>query len=555
MRGQGSPIFLQRRKLLAELDNAADFAQFRQLAQQLDELDGVEQWRREYESPDYDFHLIADRLEALQLARRSRDPRQMMFLLRSSLLRNIGGMGNPKLFVRSRVGTKKLIESYIDEVVYQLHHLANLEDSQVPLEERLAFIRETRHAFGQSALLLSGGGTLGLFHVGVLKALMELDLLPKVVSGSSAGSIMAGILCCKTEEELLEQLKPENMILEAFDHGGEEAQIWNKLQRLVRDGYASDMKVLEECCRKNMGDYTFAEAHRRTGRVLNISVNSTREHDRPRILNYLTAPHVFVWSATCASCALPGLFPAVELKAKGANGEIIPWTAGDARWSDGSVECDLPFARLAELFNVNHFIVCQVNPHVMPFTREATGDKSLVPESVRAFVRSELRFRLQQVHQHGWFPKTTFSLRHFLFQEYEGDITIVPSIRWRDYLWTFRNPSVEFVERAVMVGQRAAWGKVPIIQNHLEIELTLEQLEQTLAGRLAAGTHERASTPTRLLRVRAGSQGSSSSSLQLRDLTRAHRDDEPPTAGPVPALRPSVSVSTLVGAGRSVSLA
>jgi TAG lipase / steryl ester hydrolase / phospholipase A2 / LPA acyltransferase len=30
------------------------------------------------------------------------------------------------------------------------------------------------------------------------------------------------------------------------------------------------------------------------------------------------------------------------------------------RYSDGSVESDLPMEQLGELFNVNHFIVCQV---------------------------------------------------------------------------------------------------------------------------------------------------------------------------------------------------
>lgn len=32
-------------------------------------------------------------------------------------------------------------------------------------------------------------------------------------------------------------------------------------------------------------------------------------------------------------------------------------------YSDGSLENDLPMQQLSELFNVNHFIVSQVNPH------------------------------------------------------------------------------------------------------------------------------------------------------------------------------------------------
>jgi predicted acylesterase/phospholipase RssA len=32
------------------------------------------------------------------------------------------------------------------------------------------------------------------------------------------------------------------------------------------------------------------------------------------------------------------------------------------QWEDGSVQADLPMQRLSELFNINHFIVSQVNP-------------------------------------------------------------------------------------------------------------------------------------------------------------------------------------------------
>jgi TAG lipase / steryl ester hydrolase / phospholipase A2 / LPA acyltransferase len=32
-------------------------------------------------------------------------------------------------------------------------------------------------------------------------------------------------------------------------------------------------------------------------------------------------------------------------------------------YTDGSIESDLPMQQLGELFNVNHFVVSQVNPH------------------------------------------------------------------------------------------------------------------------------------------------------------------------------------------------
>lgn len=37
--------------------------------------------------------------------------------------------------------------------------------ADLPLDERLAFLRESRHAFGRTALVLSGGGSFGSFHL------------------------------------------------------------------------------------------------------------------------------------------------------------------------------------------------------------------------------------------------------------------------------------------------------------------------------------------------------------------------------------------------------
>lgn len=79
--------------------------------------------------------------------------------------------------------------------------------------------------------------------------------------------------------------------------------------------------------------------------------------------------------------------------AKNKAGETVPWDpSGQFRFKfvaenadvralgsphvDGSVQSDLPMKRLAELFNVNHFIVSQVNPHIAPFLRNRpTGTK------------------------------------------------------------------------------------------------------------------------------------------------------------------------------------
>jgi len=56
------------------------------------------------------------------------------------------------------------------------------------------------------------------------------------------------------------------------------------------------------------GNYTFQEAFDRTGRILNIIVAPANNSDPPRLLNYLTSPHVLVWSAAAVSSAAPGIF-------------------------------------------------------------------------------------------------------------------------------------------------------------------------------------------------------------------------------------------------------
>ena len=37
--------------------------------------------------------------------------------------------------------------------------------AELPLDEKLNFLREARHAFGRTALVLSGGGSFGAFHL------------------------------------------------------------------------------------------------------------------------------------------------------------------------------------------------------------------------------------------------------------------------------------------------------------------------------------------------------------------------------------------------------
>ncbi|MES1917776.1 MAG: hypothetical protein MHM6MM_009482, partial [Cercozoa sp. M6MM] len=163
-----------------------------------------------------------------------------------------------------------------------------------------------------------------------------------------------------TFQDILESLQPGAINLSFFpDRRG---SVWRRLRRLWRRGHFMNVDVLRDCLRDNIGDQTFAEAYQRTGRILNITVSTCdrTRHGQPRLLNFLTAPDVVIWSAALASCAVPLVYPPVALQCRRRDGRIRPFLDAGTQFADGSVEHDLPMTRLSELFNVNHFLVSQV---------------------------------------------------------------------------------------------------------------------------------------------------------------------------------------------------
>jgi hypothetical protein len=78
------------------------------------------------------------------------------------------------------------------------------------LREKIkTFLKRARAAYGRTALCLSGGAMMGNYHFGAVLALLETGLLPHIISGTSAGSVIGAMICTRTDEELLQELKPE----------------------------------------------------------------------------------------------------------------------------------------------------------------------------------------------------------------------------------------------------------------------------------------------------------------------------------------------------------
>lgn len=96
--------------------------------------------------------------------------------------------------------------------------------------------------------------------------------------------------------------------------------IWKKFKRVAKEGYVLDINVIKNFMRDNLGDITFQEAFDKYGYILNITVTGTNQHDEDRLLNYLTAPNVMIWSAVSASCAIPFVYGATDLFCKDIDG-------------------------------------------------------------------------------------------------------------------------------------------------------------------------------------------------------------------------------------------
>ena len=178
-------------------------------------------------------------------------------------------------------------------------------------QAKLDLLHDTRQAFGRSTLVLQGGAIFGLCHLGVVKALHLRGLLPRIITGTATGALIAALVGIHTEDELLEFLNGDGIDLTAFtrhnrsgkrsddeksllsDAGyGYMQTLVRRITRFIREGYFLDVNVLEECVRANVGDMTFEEAYARTKRVLNITVATSGRGGIPNLLNYLTAPNV-----------------------------------------------------------------------------------------------------------------------------------------------------------------------------------------------------------------------------------------------------------------------
>ena len=464
------------KRLQKKLRHANCYEEWKDLALKLDQESGAEAWKYDNCSPYFDAEILSKRYNLLKKYRAQQRSLDLVYVVREGLAYDIANIGHPMLFAETYIGTKKIIEHYVEEMSEALRYLASSACTTFKLAEKIQFFEECQKAYGQPALMFSGGATLGLFHTGVCKALLEQDLMPQVLSGSSAGAIMTAMLGTSTVEQIPDLLTGEHFFSEAFH--------FRKITEIIRGGGGvADVRYLKKFLIENLGDITFAEAYQKSKRHINITIAPYDTAQSPRIINALTAPNVLVWSAVLASCAVPVLFPPVRLTSKRYDGRYTPYMA-NTKWVDGSMRSDFPQEKLARLYNINYTIASQVNPHIVPFMQSDIDRfrRDMLSWSERIIRHQGKAIAMDVMDLTRSYMGNAVPIRRMidygygiLGQRYYGDVNIIAHYKLKHYSYVLQNPRPQLFAILQQEGQRTTWPKISSIEIHARIGKTIEQ--------------------------------------------------------------------------------
>ena len=464
------------------MQQACTYADWLELAQLHDRQSGAVIWQATPETTLYDYREISARHAKLSTSLQQGQADELLYALNEGVHGNMGGMGRPVLYSQAYCGTKQLIDDYVASISTALDFIHRCPEEKISRAEKIDFFRRASHCYGRSALLLSGGAGLIYFHHGVVQELIDHDLLPRVISGSSAGAIVAAQLGMMSDDELRSGYFETKRY-----HVPTRARILDAMRGRVSPAEVKAVReqVLEEVIARDM---TFQDAFEKTGRYINISVSPAEKHQLSRLMNAITSPNVYIRSALSASIAIPGMLPPERLYARGFDGSPRPYLEG-RRWVDGSLSNDLPAKRMARLYGVNHFIVSLINPMVVPFiedvkSRQNRGLFNVVSESSVRVTKEVLTAIERILVTRGAKGKALAAQLAYLVamlgQSYLGDINILigrHDFRWRNALFEFRPGEVEAM---IQAGRRHTWPKMSMIRNAAMISHTLDSVLDVL---------------------------------------------------------------------------
>lgn len=371
---------------IKELDNCESYEQWQENASMVDEITGANLWRRNFFSRRYDFNSVLEQYSILVKAIEANDfdlIKEKCSTTGPSMLRNFAGIADKKLFTKSLLGTKLLIEQYLNRTIEGLNVLNEHTLTAT------SFYQRCKLSLGTTALILQGGSLFGLFHLGVIKGLLSQNLLPNIISGSSMGACVASVFGCLSNEELsdllnndgiLNIIKDDVELLKSCGYGNvdQHLNLGTLIQNLIHNGYSQDVYLFMQFVLKYIvKDVTFEEAYQKTRKVFNVVIHPT-DPSCPNLLNYVTTPNVLIRSAIMCSLGSEIVSNDTTLLCKNLDNEIVPFLsiekfkhikflAPENSVNPNPNDIENPYTRLTELFNVNNFVVSLARPYLAPF--------------------------------------------------------------------------------------------------------------------------------------------------------------------------------------------
>lgn len=145
----------------------------------------------------YNAQAVAEAIEKIRTLKAQEDWMALKEILLQRVFtknRHSLGIHNEELYAQTYFGTKMFIHDFVSEVIGATLLIRDAPEEEISKEQKAQFFEEAIAGYGNSALCLSGGGPMGYFHFGVIKALFEAGLLPRIFSGTSAGALVAAII-------------------------------------------------------------------------------------------------------------------------------------------------------------------------------------------------------------------------------------------------------------------------------------------------------------------------------------------------------------------------
>ncbi|KEQ82200.1 FabD/lysophospholipase-like protein [Aureobasidium pullulans EXF-150] len=494
----------KREQLRASLRHKSNYEDWIKAAEELDGHLGSDKWKTNDEYAYYDsktVRRVKHRLQSLKakvqaeakdhpaVSPGGRAVDELRGLVEACVKNNFAGFENPRLYSETYYGTKNLVQDFIDEASDCIKVL--LDSDLLTLEDKRAMVKHLSTNFGRTALCLSGGATFAYYHFGIAKALLDADLLPPIITGTSGGALVAALLGTRTNEELKSTLVPA--LAARITACRESFPVWSK--RWYQTGARFDsVDWARRCAWFCHGSLTFLEAFQRTGRILNVSCVPSDPHSPTILANYLTAPDCVIWSAVIASAAVPGVLNPVVLMKKKRDGTLEPYAFGH-KWKDGSLRTDIPLKALNLHFNVNFSIVSQVNPHINLFFFSSRGSVGrpvthrrgrgwrggFLGSALEQYLKLDLTKWLKVLRHLELLPRPMGQdWSEVWLQRFSGTITIWPRSKPSDFWHILADPSKERLANMIQVGQQATFPKLKFIANRMKIEKIVEDARQSM---------------------------------------------------------------------------